>query len=109
MTVQTRDKKVNGYVLWYIHNYPETKQKLKEYQSGTAPRIYVNSLYMQRMEQTVGAIEKVLQHIDPLQAKMVELVYWKKTHNALVRFGWRRHAFLQRNSIFCAAVTHGYS
>lgn len=46
MTVQTMDKKVKGYVLWEIQNYPETKQKLKEYQSGTAPRIYVNSLYM---------------------------------------------------------------
>lgn len=82
MAVQTMDKKVKGYVLWEIQNYPETKQKLAEYQNGASHKVYVSSLYMRRMEQTVGAIEKVLQHIDPLQAKMVDLVYWKKTHNA---------------------------
>jgi len=84
MAVKTMGRKVKGYLLWEIQNYPETKQKLRKYQAEIQNhnKVYVSSLYLQRMEQTAYAIEKVLRHIEPLQIQMLDLIYWRKTHNA---------------------------
>lgn len=84
MPVKTMDKKVKGYLLWEIQNYPQTKRRLNAVQNGVQSRheACFSNLYLQRLEKTTMAIEKVLQKMEPFQVELLELLYWRKTHNA---------------------------
>ncbi len=75
------DKKVKGYILWEIQNYPASQQWLannnnKQRIDGTARK------FRERRQQVVEAIDAALQEADPEQVEAVSLIYWKKLYNA---------------------------
>lgn len=99
------DKRVKGFVLWELEHYPENKRQLEQYRNDiitakdytidgqprgtdtgdpTARKVeqIENSAYIRQMEQTIEAIERVLNRQPPEKIKAIDLMYWRGTHTA---------------------------
>lgn len=95
---------VKGFVEWQLEHYREDKRELEEYKRDAIPsatpayslvggcshgvsrttedvavRIETN-VYVERLERSCKAIERVLSHLCETDMKLIDLVYWKRSH-----------------------------
>ncbi len=78
--VKRLDKKVKGYILWEIQNYPASQRWLACHGNNKKSDGAV-SRYQERRQQVADAICAALQELEPEQVEAVSLIYWKKLYN----------------------------
>lgn len=96
--------KIKAYVEWQLRHYPEDKRQLERYKTDMIPSATVQydkdpvntgkvsnptetigiamatNPYILSLERSIRAIEYVLRHTDDINTKLIELVYWRRTH-----------------------------
>lgn len=96
--------KVRGYIEWQLEHYHEDKKQLEEYKMEMMPNCTTSynlaqpsnrnnsditaktalnlatSPYIMATERSLRAIEKVLSRCDETDKRLIELIYWKKSH-----------------------------
>lgn len=114
------DKHIRDFVVWTLEHYEEDKRQLEEYKKDFIPSgISAYSLtggitpgeagrptertaikmatspYLINLERSVAAVTRVYNDIDPYEAKLIEMVYFKKTHTVIgagMVIGWEKDA-----------------
>jgi len=113
---------IKGYVEWQLEHYREDRRELEEYKRDAIPsatpgyslapggcstsrttediavRIETN-VYVEQLERSCKAIERVLSHLCETDMKLIDLAYWKRSHTVegagmaigLSRAGTYRH------------------
>lgn len=99
------DKRIKGFILWELEHYPESKRQIEQYRNDiitakdytidgqprgtdtgdpTARKVekIERSAYIRQTEQTIEAIERVLNRQPPEKIKAIDLMYWRGTHTA---------------------------
>ena len=98
------ERQIKGFIEWALEHYHEEQQQLKDYArkeptmaanyggakvngggSGrTKENIAISNIvtaqYLGRLAQDCAAIERTLAKCDSVDKKLIELVYWQKTH-----------------------------
>ena len=95
--------KIKGYVEWQLEHYHEDKRQLNEYKQSMMPTCTANysgmsggsgpsdptgqaaerllmSQYIQTTERNIAAVERTLLDCDECTMKLIDLVYWRRTH-----------------------------
>ena len=95
--------KIKGYVEWQLEHYHEDKRQLRESRQAIMPSCTANysgmsggsgpsdptgqaaerllmSQYIQTTERNIGAVERTLLGCDECTMKLIDLVYWRRTH-----------------------------
>jgi RinA family phage transcriptional activator len=100
--------KVKGYIEWQLEHYKEDKKQLEAYRRDMIPsatqsysltggvnsggtsnpteqaaiRLATNP-YILSAERSIKAIEAVLERCDETDLKLIDLVYWRRTHTVV--------------------------
>lgn len=118
--------RVRGYIEWQLEHYHEDKRQLEEYKRDLMPRVTPNyspqtggtgisnptesavirmltSQHIGSLERSTAAITRVLAGLDETDKRMIDLVYWKRSHTiegAGMKVGLsRRGAYHRINNI----------
>lgn len=116
--------------IWTLEHYHEDKRQMEDYKkqfipSGTSPYSLTGGIkageagrptenaalkiasspYLRTTEWNIAAVERALGNLDEIDIKIVDMVYWKKSHTvegAGMKVGLsRRAAYDHINSILC--------
>lgn len=96
--------KIKGYIEWQLEHYHEDKRQMEQYRmdmmpngtaqyghtcgrsstpgdqtAATVERLMTNQ-YLQTTERTIAAIDRTLARCDDTTRKLIDLVYWRRTH-----------------------------
>ncbi len=95
--------KVRGMIEWHLRHYHEDKKQLEQIKTDLIPSYTTNpahspvktssgdptsdaadrimsSPYILSLERTIKAIDYVMSHCDATDRKLIDLVYWQRTH-----------------------------
>ncbi len=100
----TLSARVKGMIEWQLEHYRENKIELEQYWLNMIPSPTPNysgepvsggevsrktedvvmritqSTYIQQMQRSCNAIDFVLKSLNPIDKKLVDLVYWRRSH-----------------------------
>lgn len=122
---------VKSYVEWQLEHYHEDKRQLEQYRLDLMPTATANynfngggrasepgnpteraalkmatNPYILATERSIRAIDAVLERCDETEKKLVELVYWRKSHTvfgAAMKVNYStKTAYRHINSILCS-------
>lgn len=122
---------VKSYVEWQLEHYHEDKRQLEQYRLDLMPASTANynfngggrssepgnpteraairmltNPYILNTERSIKAIEAVLERCDEADKKLIELVYWKKSHTvygAVMRVNYStKTGYRHLNDILCS-------
>ncbi len=122
---------VKSYVEWQLEHYHEDKRQLEQLKSEMIPSATANyefngggrasepgnpteraairmltNPYILNTERSIKAIEAVLSRCDDADKKLIELVYWKKSHTvygAVMRVNYStKTGYRHLNDILCS-------
>lgn len=129
---------VKDWVEWRLIHYHEDKRQFEEYRNDMIPNAtpsysltggvqggyiskptensamrMVTSQYLLIIEQTVSAIDRVLNCCDKTDIDLIDLVYWKRSHTVpgagMIVSLSRSEAYYRINNILCLlALEMGY-
>lgn len=96
--------KIKGYIEWQLEHYHEDKRQMEQHRmdmmpngtaqyghtcgrsstpgdqtAATVERLMTNQ-YLQTTERTIAAIDRTLARCDDTTRKLIDLVYWRRTH-----------------------------
>lgn len=99
--------KIKGYIEWQLEHYHEDKRQMEQYRmdmmpngtaqyghtcgrsstpgdqtAATVERLMTNQ-YLQTTERTIAAIDRTLARCDDTTRKLIDLVYWRRTHTMI--------------------------
>lgn len=123
--------KIKGYIEWQLEHYPEDKKELEEYKQDLIPSAtqsysqtsgvqsgstsnpterdglkLATNPYILATERNIRAIEIALQKCDGIDLKLIDLVYWKRSHTVegagMVAHVSKSAAYYRINSALCA-------
>ena len=130
MTKYTLTPKIRGFVEWQLEHYLEDRRNMENFRdslipSGTAQyggiggghgsgvsnpteragiKLATNP-YILHMERSCKAIENALKHCDSVDMRLIDLIYWKRSHTvtgAGIEIGLTKTpAYYRVNKILC--------
>lgn len=100
------NRRIKDYIIYELQMYHENKRQLeeckrdivegKDYTVSDMPRggntsdttyskaeKLLSSTYIQNIERTLNVIDRVIKGIDENRYKIIDMLYWKKTHTAI--------------------------